>query len=63
MKFKCYLDFLDIFFMVKDENGVGFFDEEICNEVDIFLFEGRVFIIIILLKCFKKCSVIFSFEI
>lgn len=45
---KCWKDFLDIFIIVRDENGKGLIVEEIWVEVDIFLFEG--WLILILLK-------------
>lgn len=35
-----YLDFLDIILIVIDEDGWGMFMEDICSEVDIFLFVG-----------------------
>lgn len=40
------MDFLDIFLIVKDENGKGMLKEDICSEVDIFMFEGIVNVIV-----------------
>ena len=39
---KRYLDFLDILLAARDEAGNGLSDKEIQDEVDTFLFEGRV---------------------
>jgi Cytochrome P450 len=36
-----YLDFLDILLTARDEDGDGLSDQEIRDEVDTFLFEGR----------------------
>ena len=35
-------DFLDILLLAKDEDGSGLSDSEIRDEVDTFLFEGRL---------------------
>ena len=36
------LDFLDILLAARDENGSGLTDKEIRQEVDTFLFAGKV---------------------
>lgn len=41
---------MDIFIIVRDENGKGLIVEEIWVEVDIFLFEGCCLILILLKK-------------
>ena len=38
---KRYLDFLDILLTARDDTGKGLTPEEIRNEVDTFLFEGK----------------------
>nr|XP_039273233.1 cytochrome P450 4F2-like [Styela clava] len=35
------LDFLDIMLLAKDDNGIGMSHQEICDEVDTFVFEGH----------------------
>lgn len=37
-----YLDFLDILLTARDETGVGLSNIDIRNEVDTFLFEGKL---------------------
>ena len=39
---KCKLDFLDIILTAKDNEGNSLTDLEIRNEVDTFLFEGKI---------------------
>ena len=38
---KRHLDFLDILLTARDENGVGLTDQEIKDDVDTFMFEGK----------------------
>nr|XP_013803903.1 PREDICTED: LOW QUALITY PROTEIN: taurochenodeoxycholic 6 alpha-hydroxylase-like [Apteryx mantelli mantelli] len=38
---KRHLDFLDILLCAKDEKGVGLSDEDLCAEVDTFMFGGH----------------------
>ena len=37
-----YKDFLDVLLTARDENGQGLNFREIRDEVDTFLFEGRI---------------------
>ena len=39
---KRYLDFLDILLSARDTDGQGLTDREIRQEVDTFLFEGKI---------------------
>ena len=50
-----YIDFLDILLTARDENGQGLSRLDIRNEVDTFLFEGKLF------KAFSH-SVCLSYE-
>jgi len=41
VKYKKYLDFLDILLTARDDDGKGLSDKDIRNEVDTFLFAGK----------------------